>query len=38
MVRELDNVRVRFGAFPATLIVPRSTDTASIAVPSKSGP
>ncbi len=35
-VRELDSVRVKFGVFPATLMVPRSIEAAGIAPASKS--
>ncbi len=36
IVRELDIESVRFGVFPATLMLPRSTEAVSIALPSKS--
>ncbi|KAK4038693.1 hypothetical protein C8A01DRAFT_17246 [Parachaetomium inaequale] len=35
-VHELKSVRDKFGVFPATLMLPRSTETASIAIPGKS--
>jgi hypothetical protein len=35
-VHELESVRDKFGVFSATLMLPRPTDTASIAIPSKS--
>jgi hypothetical protein len=37
MAREVDSVRVRFGVFPATLMLPRSIEASGIASASKSG-
>lgn len=34
--KELERVRTRFGLFPTTLILPRSTETPSMAISSKS--